>query len=372
MNQGGHKKVGVPCAVSDKIAMERNVEEVSLDDIFGANLETLNLFLEDMKVGLGFSDLPSADAIRLIRKPYSRVYQVCLSCGASRHLVYIKIPRVTRDNRERVAARIETEFRIMKRLVETPAPPGTGVAPPLALYASVPALVTLGVEGPTLAHVYREALARIRPIGRLSRPSDIGPIITGCGQWLRSFHQATSCGYQTFDVDDLLGYLDVRLDALQATDSDRLPNAFFDEFRSRIAENAARVDPKKNLVAGRHNDFSSHNIITTNAGVRVIDFGMFDYGSVVYDVCSFWFELEFMRYDPSLSSRRIIALQKKFMESYGLIDVNSNVFSLAMARFMIIRLLLAIDRQAASGLSGIYWAWVARHCRSWLLRYASA
>lgn len=66
------------------------------------------------------------------------------------------------------------------------------------------------------------------------------------------------------------------------------------------------VKVEDNIVAGRHNDYAPHNIITNGEGLSVLDFTMFDYDSVYYDCSNFGRKLEWMKTSPFYSFKNNI------------------------------------------------------------------
>lgn len=334
-------------------------------EAFHSDSELLETFLRDMARALGFAGHPDIERVVVIRNPYSDVYRISLRNGQSTKVVYIKQRRFTPKSRKRVCERVEAEYHVISDLSRDPIC-GYGVITPLALYPSVAALVTLGVDGPCLSGHIRQGLGYL---GRASR-NHIDELVAACGNWLHDFHRSTSLGYKEFDVQDLLDYTDIRIDLLRRNDSAGLPTVFFDRFRRGVQERAAQVASGENLVAGRHNDFGSHNIICDGRMVRVLDFGMFDYGAAAYDACKFWLELELLKQDPMLSTRALREAQEIFIRSYGLIRPADPVFNLVQTRYMLNILLNALDKVGGRWWPSLYRKRQARACRAWLLAFS--
>lgn len=331
---------------------------------FASEPAMVDQFLLDMKAALGFAGLPGVEAVKVIRKPYSRVYRVTLSYAEERKTVYIKERRITPERAERVRNKLGAEYRVTSEL-SIDGHCGYGVVVPLAAYPSVPALVTLGADGPTLSEVYSSGL---RLPGRLAgkRARHLEESVVRCGRWLHDFHVSTARGHLPFDVQDLMGYIEPRLERLVSRDSEAFPRSLAEQFREGLKERARGIAADSNLVAGRHNDFASHNIVCPADGVRILDFGMFDYGSIAYDACRFWLELEFLKSDPLLSTRRIAVLQRLFIDSYGLIDPSSPAFEVAQSRVILNTLLNAVTRTRMGWFESHYRRRLVRICRKWM------
>ncbi|MDX9740775.1 MAG: hypothetical protein RBT81_06310 [Gammaproteobacteria bacterium] len=104
--------------------------------------------------------------------------------------------------------------------------------------------------------------------------------------------------------------------------------------------------------------------------MRVLDFGMFDYGAVSYDACKFWLGLEFLKQDPMLSGSVLTAMQDVFIRSYGLVRPSDPAFRLVQTRYMLNALLRSIGGARGGWWSAIYRRRLAHFCRAWLLEFA--
>jgi aminoglycoside phosphotransferase (APT) family kinase protein len=244
------------------------------------------------------------------------------------------------------------------------------VVRPFGYYPGHLAIATVEIPGETL----REHLSRyarrlpslLRNRRRLSAHARL------CGLWLRRFHDVTSRGAASFDADDLADYCRVRLALVDAKTRMPLGERVSARILARIREVASSAPAADNQVAGRHNDFASHNIVVDDRpGISVLDFSMFDHGSTYYDVCNFWLELEMLKSDPTYSPRTLSGLQRDFLDAYGSIAPTHPLFALVRCRYTLNRLLTTLNQSATGTLSAAYRRRIAAACHRWLMDFAA-
>ena len=90
-------------------------------------------------------------------------------------------------------------------------------------------------------------------------------------------------------------------------------------------------------ISLRHSDFSTHNIFINEQGVHVLDFTTSLNNYNYYDVCDFWYSLQFMKHDLFKSSFKVNKLQSVFLESYGS-DLDDGFFKILSFQFILTRL----------------------------------
>ena len=83
-----------------------------------------------------------------------------------------------------------------------------------------------------------------------------------------------------FDFQPLLDYCSLRLDRLECDPRSKITQKSSQKILSYIGDQASKLDGYPTMIAGRHNDFAPHNIIVKDSDIAVLDFTMFDYGSV--------------------------------------------------------------------------------------------
>jgi len=279
---------------------------------------------------------PTATRAWFMVKPYSRILRIELQRGSWTVRVFAKLPSPKVKVPARSASRYEREYEILNSLHEARTECDAAASVEPLLYDSeTPALVTLEASGHELAAAYSRT-ARLIPV--FASRSDTVRRVELCGLWLRQFHDRTSLRAAPFDVEELIEYCGSRIEMLRQAHEkypivDRLERSI--SIAATLSGPNAMTDIPWSL---RHNDFSSHNVIATpRGGVRVLDFTMVDSGPSVFDTCSFWFELEMLKYNPSFSIAFLSKLQHTFLTAYGLTSTNDIAFRLARLRYSVVR-----------------------------------
>ena len=306
----------------------------------------------------------------LLNNPYSTVFRVRLSWPAGQRCVYVKFPHKRPVNERLLPGRLATEFAILAELSGRFGAQGRlGVVEPFAHYPELLAIATVEATGePLRRHVARDARRFVLAPGRRRSLLSYAEL---CGEWLRKFHEFTSRGTGSFDIGDLTGYCRGRLSALEKTGGSRVDQRLSAAVLDRIRQVASNVAAADNPIAGRHNDFATHNIIVSDeSGIRVLDFSMFDHGSTYFDVCNFWLELELLKSDPSYSARTLARLQQAFLTSYGSLTPADPLFELVRGRYVLNRLLTALKQRPGFSIAAWYRRRVAHACYRWLQGFA--
>ncbi|PKO57168.1 MAG: hypothetical protein CVU28_00110 [Betaproteobacteria bacterium HGW-Betaproteobacteria-21] len=304
-----------------------------------------------------------------IRNPYSDVYRIAIKLGEQFECVYVKLPHHTAANHGSLKRRLKTEFEVMRTLSERwHDNTRHGVIEPIAYYPEIPAIVTREALGRQLRERYRTS-ARI--VGLPGPRKNLFQSVSHCGKWLKEFQLATVVDRRPFDIDELLTYCEIRIKLL-ISDADA---GVSNDLAGKLIKTAEKISQttlaQATLVSGRHNDFASHNVISSGSSIHVIDFSMFDYGATAYDPCNFWLELEMLKYDWTYSRDVLSALQERFMSAYGEITPNDPVFMLARVRYSLNRLLTALSDRSGWRPDARYRRRAAEVSRDWLLNFAN-
>jgi len=320
-------------------------------------------------VATSFGTVHDVQTLRVfaIRNPYSDVFQIRLQIGKTTGCAYLKVPHVTPANQDKLQGRMRTEFEVMRTLTSKWSTNGPyGVVAPIAFYPDIPAIVTLEALGRPLRERYRTTARRFG----LSAPrSELKECVRHCGLWLREFQQLTSARVAPFDTEELLAYSEVRIELLAKDPHSGFSDALGKQLVATV-RTIADSELAATTTAGRHNDFASHNIVSSGSGVRVIDFSMFDRGATAYDPCNFWLELEMLKYDWTYSRRFLDELQSVFLDSYGNIDPGDAAFSVARVRYSLNRLLTALGASGGWRPDARYRRRAAEVSYDWLVHFA--
>jgi hypothetical protein len=119
-------------------------------------------------------------------------------------------------------------------------------------------------------------------------------------------------------------------------------------------------------MVGRHNDFSPHHVFVSKGRISVIDFGFFDHGSHLYDVCRFWFQLERLKLSPLCRAGVLDRLQESFFAGYGRSrEACGPGFELVASRYFLTHLAGLNARRTPDRIRG----WTNRRFHRWCLRW---
>lgn len=308
---------------------------------------------------------PEIRRIDTRRYSYSEVSRIELVSEGDTRVVYLKRATVENTDEDSIKSDIAAEYRILDELYERfRSVPNLSVVRPVVLLSRYNVIVTEEAPGPTLMTLVGRAVRRISPASVVEAAAGYCGL---AGRWLRHFQNVTDRGPGEFDIDGLLCHCDVRLKSLMASGRTDVGAGFRDAVLRHLKTLAESVEPGANTIAGRHNDYSPHNIIASGGGITVFDFGFFDTDSFAYDVYRFWHHLECMKVSPIMSRRKVARLQESFLVGYGRsVDFATPVFRLAACRFNLVRLHTLAKNPAAAGPRG----WIDRRliarCYAWL------
>lgn len=295
----------------------------------------------DVQRFMGLAERPHITATERIANPYSDVYRITLASPAGTRCAYLKVPHHTTQNEAVLKTRLKTEYEVMHTLANRWAADSQfGVIEPIAFYPEQPALLTNEATGRPLRARYRTTA---RLVGLAAPRKELIEGVRGCGQWLSAFQQATACGTAPFDVDSLIAYCEVRIRLLLEDATSGFSPDLAEKLMEQLHFFHSKPHLAQTLVCGRHNDFASHNIISNETTIRVIDFSMYDQGSAAYDLCNFWLELEMLKYDWTYSRDFLSELQRAFLEGFDDVDLGAPAFALARVRYSLNRLLTALS-----------------------------
>lgn len=300
--------------------------------------------------------------------PYSRIFRIELAWQDLSRWIYLKMPPGNPANQDVLAQRLATEFRVLDELWRRFGDGGPlGVVRPFGLYPHHLAIATVEATGTNLRHLLGR---RARRLTRSSGRAALARHVEQCGAWLREFQAITAQPTGRFDDREMQEYCKVRLALLAA----RHPALFGDELPrdilARLREIGEAPAARDTRTSGRHNDFTAHNIVALGSGIRVLDFSMFDHGTVALDACNFWIDLETLKADPTYSARFLTELQQRFLGAYGIVTTTDPLFAAARCRYSLNRLLTILDAQSHWALAWIDRRRVASGCYDWLTEFA--
>lgn len=310
---------------------------------------------------------PTIQLLKTLRNPYSETYQFQIQHESICQRIYLKMPHASSNESHVVKKRLETEFQIMQTLHRNSAADSTqsftGVAQPFGYYPEHLALATFEVGSQTLRHHYRSAARRVY---RGSSRKILMEEVKNAGIWLREFQQHTFQDNGSFDGEQLIDYLGIRLNRIMQMHDIEFSSAFAERLKNKIRQLSETINAKTHENSGRHNDFASHNILVENGKLWVIDFSMYDTGSSAYDPAYFWLDIEMLKADPTYCSHFLCQLQDNFLFHYGKISPNHPAFQLVRCQYCINRILTLHRKSNFPTLDTLYRRKVVASCLVWL------
>jgi aminoglycoside phosphotransferase (APT) family kinase protein len=197
------------------------------------------------------------------------------------------------------------------------------VPQPIALYPDAAAIVMTYSDGLCLTKYLSRASAAFSTRRRLQECDEA---ITRCAHWLRSARQID---VGASDIQSLrhehIRSMGARLDL--ARTHRLLPVATIERLFERYVADSGSV-PWESLDTGFvHHDFGSHNILVTERGICVIDFGDARYDFVLQDVSRLWLELSVIAASRTFCADRrfTMELRDRFLDACGLDAVQRSV-----------------------------------------------
>lgn len=299
----------------------------------------------------GWNGNPSVEFVECRIVPYSKIFVVEMRLNEQIRRLYIKQVNVSNDNSQFVQKRLETEFATLQFLWERFIPyDNLGVVRPILFDPMEYVIVTEEAKGKTLQDV-------IGSKGKMFCFSNGFEILTNlcfeCGRWLYWFHLFTSKSNCNPKFNRHIEYCETRLHLLERQPFSCVDRKFSKAVSGYLKKEVSRMSHNQIQVAGCHYDFAPHNIIVDKLKVTVLDFNMFDYDSVYFDLGCFWQKLESMKQHPFYSGSFIQKLQSSFFLGYGAdVSIDSPLFKIVLLRFRLAKM-LDISQSKGKGISRI-------------------
>jgi len=317
--------------------------------------------LRQAQLSFGCKAEPAVKRNRNITLPYSVVSRVELDCDGEVKLVYVKRMKPGDVSRRRLLV----EHQILEQLsAHFRGHQIFGVARPIGVFPEELTIVTEAAPGTSLNNLIARSARLCMLDGQQAR---LAEYCAAAGAWLREFQSLTCRGVGDFDIEGLIDYCDIRLDALAADGCAELDSTFKERFRNHLRRTHENAKALPTLVVGRHNDFSPHHIFVGKRRISVIDFGFFDHGSHLYDVCRFWFQLERLKSSPLCRTRVVDRLQDSFFAGYGRSrEACGPAFELVASQYFLTHLASLVGRHRHGAMRRWMDHFSYRWCLQWL------
>lgn len=294
------------------------------------------------------------------RFTYSEILVITVQLGDQKKKLFIKKP--TTGSHDIKIQRLTNEFQILQRLFcHFADSPTLGVPRPVGLFIDQEAIVTEEWGGVTLDKVMsrcaRHLASNFRVLEIACRRS---------GEWLKIFHDLTYKSEGVLEKIGLIDYCKVRLDYLAKQGHSGLGPNQAHAIKNAIERLVDEADSEQVVIAGCHNDFSFNNILVDAGKIGVIDFTMYDYQPVYYDVFSFSTKIELMKLDPQFSPRRLAKLNDVFLTAYGIdLGRETPLMTAVRYRYMLSRMTNLLE-PTRGAYARIVQKRMYRHCLDWV------
>lgn len=190
--------------------------------------------------------------------------------------------------------------------------PRCAVVRPIAFFPEEMAVVTEEGAGDNLHRLIKHKA------GVWYAKSEVEDLQAYCresGVWLRHFQEFTAQPRQAaFPLEEIATQVQADLDICVHMGLSRSAASSL----VRLCETQlSRLEGQDFPVVGEHPDFQPDNILVSPAGVTVLDFTNFRYGSMYSDVARFLVCLDFLLKNPLYSKTTIQTLMQAFLQGYG-------------------------------------------------------
>ena len=156
------------------------------------------------------------------------------------------------------------------------------------------------------------------------------------GEWLQYKQSILAIEGETYSIEELVDYMDVRFKILLEDSRRRFPADYRRKILNFIEYNRPALTAAELTVTTNHSDFNPGNILIDNDTVTVLDFGRLVSGSYLLDVCKLHFQLQLLTFKPQYRPSVIGELQKSLLAGFG----NPDADDLRMFRFLSVRNIL--------------------------------
>ena len=170
------------------------------------------------------------------------------------------------------------------------------------------------------------------------------------GSWLTRFQTfGEDDANGIFKVDGMLNYMDIRLTRLEM-----MPNVNFCykermKLLEKIKSLISQVPESDLSTCGIHADFCPGNCLGSGNGVGVVDFAMYQPGSVYHDLTHFYHRITILRHKPIYRRAVIRFFIEAFLEGYkGKSRLESPLFILFMIQHLVCHFDMIAQRKPGS------------------------
>lgn len=268
-------------------------------------------------------------------RKYSHVAKCVLTGSAAVSRVYVKFYKHYKNmSSAEVLKQLKTDYQTLiyynDKFKESNE---FGVVEPLFLLPDHHVLVTLEASGNTLSDEISGACHILASQGKLQRAIQYS---ARAGAWLRYFQSLENSHPESYSIDSLIDYVDVRLKILSEDSRRHFAPSYSARILEYIKSNEKSVTSEELCIKPSHNDFNLGNVIVQNERVMALDFSKIKKDVYLLDVSRIYHQMYLVTFKPQCNSAAIRKTQKALLEGFGMPDADQ----LMMFRFLLIRHIL--------------------------------
>jgi len=257
------------------------------------------------------------------------IYDLVADFSDGSERIAAKVYRNTKSGTQHARTQAQTEFKNLKliyeRFSENNLP---GVPRPLGDFSMLAAVVSEKIHGLPLQSMMMKAAL----LPGYDDNTSLREAAGSAGRWLRNFHNLTTGAVQMFDPQQLLS--EVESLCLNCR-GEGLDDAAIQMILTGARNSLAKV--KKSIPSSAVlNDFTPLNIIVTEKGVGVCDYGkMSGHGISFNDAATFLACVEALEKYPFCNRNITARVQESFIEAYGVSSAEQAILRVLKMRTLL-------------------------------------
>jgi aminoglycoside phosphotransferase (APT) family kinase protein len=275
------------------------------------------------------------------------------------------------EERARLAARVETDFRKTQRVYDAmPVGQGLSVVRPVVCYPDHLAIVTEEARGHTLLQLL-ESKARWWPADPVR--AQLIRTFRRTGEWLRAFQQIPVASQDDqVTLPRLAEYVRIRLDRLARLSRSGISAAEADRIHTAILNRLADLATDRATPVAIHGDVAFGNVLATAEAIVVLDLVMTTKGTPYHDVAHLYMQLDLLQFKPHFRPGIVASLQEALLTGFARPDIVTDPLFEVLHTLHAANHLLGLVERPAGVFERLYNSRLIGRHRRWLRRFAAS